>query len=169
MKKCPKCNIEKSLESFHLDKTRKSGLACYCKDCVKLYSIANGDKKSQTAIKWRNQNRERFNKTQFEYAQKNKDKLNENKRAARRRRKARLKNNLFEKYSESQVLNLYGNFCHLCNKKINLNAPRKTGQIGWELSLHIDHVIPISKGGPDILDNVRPSHGICNVRKNDKL
>jgi 5-methylcytosine-specific restriction endonuclease McrA len=31
--------------------------------------------------------------------------------------------------------------------------------------LHIDHVYPLSKGGLDTLENVRPSHGKCNIVK----
>jgi 5-methylcytosine-specific restriction endonuclease McrA len=36
-------------------------------------------------------------------------------------------------------------------------------------NLHIDHVIPISKGGTDTLDNVRPSHAKCNLSKGNKI
>ena len=46
-----------------------------------------------------------------------------------------------------------------------MNAPRQTGLDGWENGLQIDHLIPISKGGPDTLINVRPTHGLCNLRK----
>jgi len=31
--------------------------------------------------------------------------------------------------------------------------------------LHIDHLVPLAKGGSDTLENVRPAHGICNLRK----
>lgn len=68
-------------------------------------------------------------------------------------------------YSEQDVLNTYGTNCHICLEPIDLSAPRKCGDEGWERGLHIDHVYPLSKGGSDSLDNVRPSHGQCNVRK----
>lgn len=38
MKKCSKCNIEKSLDRFNKDKSRKDGLNTSCKDCGKLSS-----------------------------------------------------------------------------------------------------------------------------------
>jgi len=46
-----------------------------------------------------------------------------------------------------------------------LLANRSPGKNGWEYSLHIDHFIAIANGGQDTLENVRPSHGICNVKK----
>ena len=67
-------------------------------------------------------------------------------------------------------MELYGTNCYLCNDPINLQAARRVGKAdGWEQGLHIDHVIPISKGGSDTLDNVRPTHALCNLSKNDKL
>ena len=68
-------------------------------------------------------------------------------------------------YSEAQVLLIYGPICHICQTPIDLSAPRKVGLPGWEKGLHIDHVYPLSKGGLDTLENVRPSHGQCNVIK----
>ena len=68
-------------------------------------------------------------------------------------------------YSDADVLSKYGLDCHICQTPIDLNAPRRVGRDGWEKGLHIDHVYPLSKGGLDTLENVRPSHGQCNVIK----
>ena len=68
-------------------------------------------------------------------------------------------------YSDIDVLSTYGLDCHICQTPVDLNAPRKVGQDGWEKGLHIDHVYPLSKGGLDTLENVRPSHGKCNIVK----
>ena len=83
---------------------------------------------------------------------------------SRKRRVLRL-NSGFEKYTEMDVLNKYGTICHICNLTIDMLAPRKVGVLNWEKGLHIDHVLPIIKGGSDTLDNVRPSHGLCNISK----
>jgi len=64
-----------------------------------------------------------------------------------------------------QALELYGTQCHICNKDIDLTAPIQVGAPGWETALHLDHLIPLSKGGADTLENVRPAHAQCNVRK----
>jgi 5-methylcytosine-specific restriction endonuclease McrA len=71
-------------------------------------------------------------------------------------------------FSANTVIKTYGTDCHLCGGPVDLDAPRTPGKPGWERSLHIDHVIPLSKGGDDTLENVRPSHGKCNVRKHNK-
>ena len=68
-------------------------------------------------------------------------------------------------YSDADVLSIYGLDCHICKTPIDLNAPRQVGQNGWEKGLHIDHVYPLSKGGLDTIENVRPSHGKCNIIK----
>jgi 5-methylcytosine-specific restriction endonuclease McrA len=70
-----------------------------------------------------------------------------------------------EEYSESLVIHTYGTICHICNKNIDMNASRRVGYGNWEYGLHIDHLVPISKGGDDCLSNVRPTHAICNIRK----
>lgn len=72
-------------------------------------------------------------------------------------------------YSDIQVLELYGTDCHICEGPISLDAPRQCGKPGWELGLQIDHVFPLSKGGSDTLDNVRPAHGYCNNIKSATL
>lgn len=82
-----------------------------------------------------------------------------------RTRRARKKNNGTEYYTESKVLELYGTDCYLCNTPIDMSASRRCGDPGWEKGLHIEHVIDIALGGPDTLDNVRPSHAICNLTK----
>lgn len=86
-------------------------------------------------------------------------------RSAKRRRKARKLQNGIEYYTEQQVLAKYGSTCYLCKEPIDMDAPRTTWTKGWEKGLHIEHVVDIALGGPDTLDNVRPSHAICNLRK----
>lgn len=66
--------------------------------------------------------------------------------------------------SADQVVREYGDDCHICTQKIDLSLPRTSKQ-----GLTIDHVIPLSKGGSDEMENLRPAHWICNNRKSDKL
>jgi 5-methylcytosine-specific restriction endonuclease McrA len=114
--------------------------------------------------KWYDSRKESERARIKKYGQENPQKM----KMYRRIRRARQKNVESEKYLESDILHIYGIECHICQETIDLTAPRQVGTTGWERGLHLDHVIPLSKGGPDTVDNVRPAHGICNVKKNDR-
>jgi len=89
------------------------------------------------------------------------DKVRARERSKNRRRKAVES----KPYNELQVIATYGGNCNICGLAIDFMAPRRCGVTGWENGLHIDHLIPLSKGGPDTLENVRPTHGVCNLTK----
>ena len=74
-----------------------------------------------------------------------------------------------EKYTRGQILERDGSNCHLCGGEINLDAPHIVGEPGWETYPHIDHVIPLSLGGSDTLDNVKIAHAKCNLDKGAKV
>ncbi len=86
-----------------------------------------------------------------------------------RKRRARKLNVKTHAYTTEDILYLWGTDCYLCGEPIDLEANRGPGQPGWERGLHLDHVLPLSAGGSDTLDNVKPTHGQCNIRKNDAV
>lgn len=86
---------------------------------------------------------------------------------ASRRRRARKFNVKRHPYTAEDILYLWGTDCYLCGEPIDLETSRQPGKPGWETGLHLDHVLPLSAGGTDTLDNVKPTHGQCNLRKND--
>ncbi|PWD41354.1 hypothetical protein ACN93_19585 [Gordonia paraffinivorans] len=57
--------------------------------------------------------------------------------------------------------------CHLCGELIpeTLRSPRILGGTYEPLAPVVDHVIPLSKGGPHTLQNCRAAHWTCNARK----
>jgi hypothetical protein len=77
-----------------------------------------------------------------------------------------------EPYSTDDVLKAWGIMCHLCLEPVDLNAPRHVNSKeseGWQRGLHLDHVIPISQGGPDMLENVKPAHALCNIKRSREV
>ena len=130
------------------------------------YQDAHPGKRTKYDQKYRDANRD---KTRAATAKWLRDNPERNREASRKRRAIKLANG-WEAYTEIQVLENYGANCHLCSFPINLDAPRAIGKNkGWELALHIDHVIPIIAGGSDTLENVRPAHAICNMKKGSKM
>jgi hypothetical protein len=103
------------------------------------------------------------------WAAKNPDKVREYSRRIFARRKAQKLSSKTDKYTEADVLAIYGTKCHICQEEIDLQANRSSNMGDWQRGLHIDHLVPLSKNGEDTLDNVRPSHALCNMLKRNKV
>jgi 5-methylcytosine-specific restriction endonuclease McrA len=134
-------------------KTRSEGPCQLCIKAMKEYGKEYRSRKEvkDRLYKYNRTNRKKTNKSRFEKYLK------------------RGYNPESSYFTANTVLAEYGDNCHICGGQIDLNAPRKSGAEGWELSLHIDHLMPLSKGGDDTLENVRPSHGQCNLFKSAKI
>jgi len=57
-----------------------------------------------------------------------------------------------------------GVLCHLCGVDVDLALPRNS-----RFGATIDHVVPLSKGGLDVLDNLKLAHWICNIKKGNRV
>lgn len=60
------------------------------------------------------------------------------------------------KIIKEDMHNWYTNICGICNLPI-------------EGKFHIDHIVPLSRGGKHEVTNLQLSHAFCNWRKNNKL
>ena len=134
-------------------------------DAKRIWRAEKHDKHLAWSRKYRERNKEKLREWAREAAKKNPDKYN----AYSRKKRAIKRNANHEPYTDTEILEIYGNNCHLCNEPIDLSAPRSAGKEGWQYSLHIDHLIPLSKGGDDNIKNVRPAHAICNLQKGDRI
>jgi 5-methylcytosine-specific restriction endonuclease McrA len=179
-KTCTKCGERKLLTEYTKKSSSKDGTRSCCRACEanqrKIYRELNRDQVLITQQTWRESHveyrrgyREKTKEHNSSIAASYRKRFPEKIRARARVRRARKLQNGVEPYTEAQVLETYGTACHLCTKEVNLEAPRRSGAHGWEDGLHIDHIVPISKGGPDTLDNVRPAHGSCNIKKGDRI
>ena len=164
-----KNNPQKKEEYLRKNREKK---ALYDKE----YYMKNKKRKKIVQKSWNEKNKERIKEYLKTYNIENKDRLRILKReyakirpdinrAKNRRKRAKIRKNGFEKYTESQVIELYGTKCYLCLGEIDFMASRQAGVGSWEKALHIDHIVALSRGGSDTLDNVRPSHAQCNLKK----
>lgn len=170
--RCDNCRLYKKLSANkyfknNKEKIKASKKAYYEKNKdvllakTKKYYIKNREEIIRYSSLYAIENRERLRGIKREYARKHPE-IDRNKN---RRKRAIKRKNGFEKYTEKQVLDLYGTNCYLCNTPIDMSVSRRCGDPGWEKGLHIEHFIDIALGGPDTLANVRPSHAICNLNK----
>jgi hypothetical protein len=135
------------------------------KEYQKEYRENNKHKRQERVLKDINLYKQKRKEYNDRYKNKDLEKIKELWRQKDRKRRAQIKQNGHKKYTENEVLEKYGLNCHICNKEIDLFATRVIGQPGWEHGLHIEHFVDIALGGPDTLENVRPSHGVCNLTK----
>ena len=68
-------------------------------------------------------------------------------------RRARERNAVVELVQRTTVFKRDRGICHICNKKVS--------STNW----HLDHIIPLSRGGKHSYENVAVSHPKCNLVK----
>jgi len=194
-KTCSKCKQTKPLELWGKNKSKKDGLASECKSChkesSKTWRANNPEEQKRRSREQHHKNKETANAKRAERYLVNREqelqvrrdwyannaehgrelsrkwrKNNKQKYAAQWRRSRALRVAVrTEIYTEQDVLDKWGSNCHICSEPIDMSAPRWTGAAGWQNGLHLDHVLPIRAGGKDNLENVKPAHGLCNLRK----
>ena len=92
-----------------------------------------------------------------------------NKRANRRKRlsgKGKMRQAAYrdgDPITREGVIARVGRRCHLCKKLARLDV----GHL-HPLAAEVDHLIPISKGGKNVWDNVAIAHRACNMKKGNK-
>jgi 5-methylcytosine-specific restriction endonuclease McrA len=80
-----------------------------------------------------------------------------------RRRRARLLDAWVEDVDIAVVFERDGGRCGVCGNPIDL-------AFDWpdRMSLTLDHVVPLARGGEHSYRNVQVAHAVCNSRKNDR-
>lgn len=168
-KKCSKCGEMKPPTEYYKDKSRHDGLARLCRQCdsarARKWRDANADRQRLNQRQWRMENADRDRERKRAWERENPDKHYAHTTAyhranphvawaSRYRDRARRVgvDPVVERFTKAEVIDRYGDSCHYC----------ETG--GFE---QIDHYVPVSKGGPHTLDNVRPSCAGCNQGKSD--
>jgi len=63
------------------------------------------------------------------------------------------------KWTRATLIRKHGGRCHLCNEPVDLKDPASPRYAT------IDHVVPLSRGGRDLLDNLALACRACNEKK----
>ena len=119
---------------------------------AKVYREANVQKVNQAKYKWAREHVERVKEIRREVNLRRKDKAFQESNL-RRARKNKVGGS-FSKLEWEELQESYGNICISCGSNIRMEA---------------DHVIPISKGGVNSIDNIQPLCLKCNRSKGTKI
>jgi len=172
---CERAIYAKGLCQYHREQTperrevhRLASLAYWerNKDQVAAYQrrwiAANPEKaralRRRSMAKWRAENPEAAKAVMRKWIDANPQRWTELTRAYGGRRRARKAATQTGPVDLALILERDGMVCHICS-----------GVIEAMTDLHFDHIIPLSKGGPHIAENIAPSHAQCNMHKGARL
>ncbi len=200
-KKCTKCDEVKIVSEFGLDKHRKDGFKCSCKECIKevrkvylkknkekiaekkkIYDQENRCRFAERVKKYLQENRERIAIREKKYRQDNKEKIilyfkeyrktdqckitKTNSAHKIRYQKISSSNNtipvdrIYPLTKElSQLLIRQNHKCNICYTLISREKK----------NIHLDHYVPLSKGGSHSIDNVQWLCAKCNFEKGSSM
>lgn len=177
-KRCSKCGEWKDKSEFSIRKdSKKESLRSWCKSCLNAwysdYQKSHPEKSRARSLKWSRENHDKHlainRKWRFE---------NPGKDAERKRRqyqenhekeleKARVRNNKRRAHivgnggtitkEEWKWLKEFYNYTCLC-----------CGRREPEIKLTLDHVLPLTMGGKNVIENAQPLCQPCNSSKHNK-
>ena len=123
-----------------------------CKDRSAQWYQDNSGQFKRTNSRWHAANRPKSNAAIKRWKANNPEKV----RQADERRRALIFGAFVEDIDRNVVYNLKAGMCGICKKYI----------LG---KFHVDHIIPLSRGGEHSYANVQAAHPLCNQKKNAKL
>ena len=175
---CPGCKVFLPSFDFGRDKYRSSGLNSYCKSCrvargqteiARARKRAyNTSSKGRTRIKrWKSENKERLRLLNKRWSDANPQKCREISRNWKSKNRDRVRHHTVVRerrvrsagkgYSYDQWLDkcqAFANRCAYCLKE-------------QKLTRH--HIVPIAKGGANLIDNIAPACLSCNCHIHTKI
>ena len=189
MKTCPKCGESKLPEEFHKNKNLPDGLACWCKGCVRESAAAwyrkNRDSVLQRSKQYVADNREEVRARSAAWYQSNLDRERGKRRKYREdnldKERARLREHYaknpgqyLEKWRvrRARLLGATGEAPVSEEFLSRLHADYTTRGCSWcggtEETPHVDHIVPLVRGGLHVEDNLQILCGTCNRSKGSR-
>lgn len=116
----------------------------------------NKERKEQTRL-WRDKNKAKIEATSKEWRKRNPERARIISVKAAMKRMMRKRGLLFEYVNRAEIYKEQAGICALCGLSMTTSK------------YEIDHIIPLSKGGPHIRSNLQATHVTCNRKKYNKL
>jgi hypothetical protein len=167
-KMCPRCNIEKPIGDFAINKKMRDGHAGHCSECVNQWHRSEEFKVYERMYRKEQRRDPVLNRSRQKRQNQWRREHPESQRELTMRRNARKKAATTERVSYKRILERDGYWCYICERPIDKDAQPRSPE-----SLTFDHVLPI-QSRPDELQgahceaNIKPSHKVCNARKSNK-
>ncbi|PHE94706.1 hypothetical protein COF76_23130 [Bacillus wiedmannii] len=179
-KVCRKCKEWKVYSDYPENKKCKNGREGTCRNCRSEYSKRwheeNKESRAKKTKRWYEGNKERKAESDRRWYEKNKErraeqkrkweKENQEKRYSYGVKRRSLKHNVkFTPSQRTELLNKDNWTCQCCGIKVH---DRRTGDWNTHDKAHIDHLIPLTKGGDSTPDNLQVLCRTCNIKKHNK-
>lgn len=166
---CTLCGLFKPIEEFAMRTDRKNNSRrSHCNECMResarSYYKAHPENQKARAKSWREENKEKrriySRKRYVKHTKEERERITEwhhknpershvysvNRRAYKEKVSGRITKTEWE-----YLLDFYGHKCLCCGRN--------------DVKLTMDHVIPLSMGGPNLIENIQPLCSHCNKSK----
>jgi len=171
-KACTRCGQTLPLDDFSKQKSGKSGFRAPCRQCCRVearaYREAHPEAVRESKRAWAHANREKANAMARAYYEANPE-------VAKAGQRAWAKANPEAKRNRSSLRNslrrarIAENGIFLVTAKDIARLLRQPCAYCGAVAEHIDHVVPIARGGAHKIGNLVAACSSCNLRKGSKL
>lgn len=191
MKLCKICNTEKPFSEFYKNATKKDGLQYRCKVCMNRYTswhhAENKDSINARKADYYEQNKDHISARQARYYIENRERqlavqavytaANKEKISARNAAYAKAHpeiGRLSRRKRRAMILNAEGTHTHLDVERLFDLQRGKCATCACSLKkkgknvYHVDHIMPLIRGGGNGPDNLQLLCPPCNLKKNAK-
>lgn len=187
IKICNICGTAKPANQFSKKADSKDGLHPNCKECSRLITKAwrekNAERAAESCLKWREAHREYLREKALEHYRQNKEKRLVSMRQWQRENRSKIMETrrvyvsankeaiaAGKRLYKARKRNAEGKHTGEDVKRLMVLQRKRCANCGTDISsdYHVDHVIPLSKGGGNGADNIQLLCPTCNIRKKDK-